>query len=284
MFVKNNLIATCKTYFFEELNTMYSLIAIQQMWRQLICERFNWDATEFLLNNNYALSESDLLYVREFVKRLQSDEPFQYIIGKTNFFGLTILCNPSALIPRPETEELIKWITESVSPNSILDVGTGSGCISLALKDFFSHSEIEAWDISKMALNLAKKNSTNLNLPITLRQVDVLNITNCSSKFDVIVSNPPYISITESSSLERNVVDFEPHTALFVNDDDPLMFYKKIGDLAWKSLNANGYLFFETHHLFHQQLANEMTERGFINIELRKDLQGMDRFLKAQKP
>jgi release factor glutamine methyltransferase len=285
MFVKDNKIDTCKHYFSDQIKDKFSALAIQQMWKTLICKRFNWNGAEFILNQKSALSESDLLYVREFVKRLKTNEPFQYIIGETSFYNLSILCNSSALIPRPETEELVNWIRNSTSnPLSILDIGTGSGCIALALKSVFPNTYVEAWDVSIDALLLAKKNALNLNLTVDFKNKNVLNTINLDRKFDVIVSNPPYVQITEKEEMEHHVKDFEPHLALFVDDEDPLIFYKKIADLAILNLNPKGLLFFETHHKFHNELESEMKKRGFINIELRKDLQGLDRFLKAQIP
>ena len=285
MFVKDNKIDTCKHYFSDQLKDKFSSLAIHQMWKTLICKRFDWNDTEFILNQKTLLSESELLYVRDFVKRLLSNEPFQYILGETSFYNLSILCNSSALIPRPETEELVNWVKNSTSnPLSILDIGTGTGCIALALKSIFSNTYVEAWDISDDALLLARKNAINLNLIVDFRNVNVLDTFNLDSKFDVFVSNPPYVQYSEKGELEQNVRDFEPHLALFVDDEDPLIFYKKIADLALLNLNPNGLLFFETHHKFHEELEREMKKRGFINIELRKDLQGLDRFLKAQIP
>ncbi|MFM7758838.1 MAG: peptide chain release factor N(5)-glutamine methyltransferase [Crocinitomicaceae bacterium] len=255
------------------------------MWKTLICKRFNWSGAEFILNQKTALSESDLLYVRDFVKRLQSNEPFQYIIGETSFYNLTISCNSSALIPRPETEELVNWIRNSTAnPLSILDIGTGTGCIALALKSVYSNAHVEAWDVSDAALLLARKNALHLNLRVDFKNMNVLNTINPDRKFDVFVSNPPYVQYSEKGEMEHHVKDFEPHLALFVHDEDPLIFYKKIADLSLLNLNPNGLLFFETHHKFHNELEREMKKRGFINIELRKDLQGLDRFLKAQIP
>ena len=284
MFVSDNRLETSKKYFFDRLNHQFSVIALQQMWKQLICKRFNWSSADFLFNNNYSLSESDLLYVRDYVIRLTAQEPFQYILGVTDFFGLEIRCDSSALIPRPETEELVNWIRSTTLPTSILDIGTGTGCISLALKSIFPKADIEAWDVSPEALLLAKRNADRLDLAVEFKLIDVLEVQKIKNKFDVIVSNPPYIACEERSDLAKNVIDFEPHVALFVDNEDPLLFYKKIADLAWASLKKGACLFFETHHKFHRELFEEMKRRGYIHIELRKDLQGLDRFLKAQKP
>jgi len=285
MFVKDNKIDTCKHYFYDRLKGQFSSLALQQMWKTLICNRYNWDNAQFLLNQQVSLSESDLLYVRDFVKRLKAHEPFQYILGKTNFYGLSIFCNSDALIPRPETEELVGWIRKcNFKPLSILDIGTGTGCIALALKSIFPYASVNAWDVSEEALSLAKKNAENLKLPVEFKKVNVLTCNFDQKKYDLIVSNPPYVMRSEDQEIAPNVKDFEPHLALFVEDDDPLIFYKKIADYALKSLNPDGLLFFETHHKFHLELQNEMIERGYINIELRKDLHGQDRFLKAQIP
>jgi release factor glutamine methyltransferase len=233
------------------------------------------------------LSESDLLYVRSFVKRLQSNEPFQYILGETSFYNLTIQCDKRALIPRPETEELVSWIAETNSPAKILDICSGSGCIALALKSVFKNSLVFGLDISNDANELAKSNALKNKLDVTFELADALNSShffwNSVSEIDVIVSNPPYIAHYEKAEMSQNVLKYEPHLALFVEHESPIIFYERIAELAWLKLNKKGHVFFELNPLYSQQIQEIVSEIGFVNIELRKDLQGKTRMLKAQK-
>jgi release factor glutamine methyltransferase len=287
MFVKDNSIESAKSYFQERLTLLFSESEIKSMWKQLICKRFEWSNTDFLLAKDFKLSESDLLYVRSFVKRLQSNEPFQYILGETSFYNLTIQCDKRALIPRPETEELVSWIAETNSPAKILDICSGSGCIALALKSVFKNSFVFGLDISIDANELAKSNALKNKLDVTFELVDALNSShffwNSVSEIDVIVSNPPYIAHYEKAEMSQNVLKYEPHLALFVEHESPIIFYERIAELACLKLNKKGHLFFELNPLYSQQIQEIVSEIGFVNIELRKDLQGKTRMLKAQK-
>lgn len=287
MFVKDNSLAAAKSYFQQRLQDKFNDSELKSMWKQIICKRFNWDSSDFLLNQSSKLSESDLLFVRSFVKRLLVDEPFQYILGETIFYNLKITCDSRALIPRPETEELVDWISELKDVNKIVDICSGSGCISLALKSVFRNAIIQGVDISSEANELAKKNAIENGLVVDFILADVLNKNDVfwetMNDVDVIVSNPPYITEDEKSEMSGNVLNFEPHLALFVENESPIIFYQRIADLAFKKLNKNGYLFFELNPLFARQVIDYLNSRGFINIELRKDLQGKERMLKAQK-
>lgn len=287
MFVKDNSIESAKGYFQEQLTSLFSETEIKSMWKQLICKRFDWSKTDFLLVKDFKLSESDLLYVRSFVKRLQSNEPFQYILGETSFYNLTIQCDKRALIPRPETEELVSWIAETNSPAKILDICSGSGCIALALKSVFKNSLVFGLDISNDANELAKSNALKNKLDVTFELADALNSShffwNSVSEIDVIVSNPPYIAHYEKAEMSQNVLKYEPHLALFVEHESPIIFYERIAELAWLKLNKKGHIFFELNPLYSQQIQEIVSEIGFVNIELRKDLQDKARMLKAQK-
>jgi len=287
MFVKDNSIESAKGYFQERLTSLFSETEIKSMWKQLICKRFDWSKTDFLLVKDFKLSESDLLYVRSFVKRLQSNEPFQYILGETSFYNLTIQCDKRALIPRPETEELVSWIAETNSPAKILDICSGSGCIALALKSVFKNSLVFGLDISNDANELAKSNALKNKLDVTFELADALNSShffwNSVSEIDVIVSNPPYIAHYEKAEMSQNVLKYEPHLALFVEHESPIIFYERIAELAWLKLNKKGHVFFELNPLYSQQIQEIVSEIGFVNIEFRKDLQGKTRMLKAQK-
>jgi release factor glutamine methyltransferase len=287
MFVKENTISAARAYFKDRLQNQFSDSELKSMWKQMICKRFDWSDSEFLLAAANRLSESDLLYVRSFVKRLQSNEPFQYILGETTFCDLTILCDSRALIPRPETEELVAWISEQLGVISIVDICSGSGCIALALKAKFPNAHVVGLDISEEANSLARTNAELNKQAVEFYEVDALDI---KSEFwknmagvDVIVSNPPYITDDEKVQMNQNVLDFEPHLALFVPNNTPIIFYDRISRLAFEKLNQNGFLFFELNPDYSAEVIEILNQIGFINIELKKDLQGKSRMLKAQK-
>ena len=287
MFVKENTISAARAYFKDRLQNQFSESELKSMWKQLICKRFEWNDSEFLLSSKNRLSESDLLYVRSFVKRLQANEPFQYTLGETTFCDLTILCDSRALIPRPETEELVAWISELLNLNSIIDVCSGSGCIALGLKSNFPKANVFGVDLSQDANNLAKSNAIRNNLSVDFLIADALDLNlefweNMDS-VDVIVSNPPYITQDEKVFMNTNVLDYEPHLALFVPNDSPIIFYERIARLALQKLNQNGFLFYELNPDFADQVIEMLKILGFSNIELKNDLQGKKRMLKAQK-
>jgi release factor glutamine methyltransferase len=287
MFVKENTISAARAYFKERLQTQFSESELKSMWKQLICKRFDWNDSEFLLSSENRLSESDLLYVRSFVKRLQANEPFQYILGETTFCDLTLICDFRALIPRPETEELVAWISELLNLNSIIDVCSGSGCIALGLKSNFPKANVFGVDLSQDANNLAQSNAIRNKLSVDFFIADVLDLNsdfweNLDS-VDLIVSNPPYITSEEKSLMNSNVLDYEPHLALFVPNDSPIIFYERIARLALQKLNQNGFLFYELNPDFADQVIETLKILGFSNIELKNDLQGKKRMLKAQK-
>lgn len=288
MFVSNNSLRSAKNYFDDRLQSHFSATELKSMWTQIICKRLNWSSSDLLLNQNERLSESDLLYVRRFVKGLLANEPFQYIIGETEFFGLAILCDTRALIPRPETEELVQWVIESSKePNRMIDLCSGTGCISLALKSRFPNAHVQAIDFSSDALNLSEANAKNLQLEIEIIQENVLDFShefmNSEVNYDIVVSNPPYIPNKEKGTMSKHVIEHEPAMALFVDDSDPIIFYKEIIKFAEKKLHAGGLLFFELHELYGNEVMEYMQLFGFEEIEIRQDLQGKSRMMKAQK-
>ena len=288
MFVSDNTLSSAKNYFFDRLAAIFSPTELKSMWTQIICKRMNWSTTEMLLNQGERLSESDLLHVRSFVKGLLNEEPFQYLIGETDFYGLTISCDSRALIPRPETEELVAWVSEiAIHSNRIIDLCTGSGCIALALKSIYPNAEVWALDFSLDSLELAAFNAEKLKLEIECIHEDVLNFSNeflsDSRSYDIIVSNPPYIPEREKSMMSNNVTRYEPAIALFVADNDPIIFYKEIIKFAQDKLTNDGFLFLELHESFGNEVRDYLSLFGFKEIEIRKDLQGKFRMLKAQK-
>jgi release factor glutamine methyltransferase len=284
MFVIDNQLKTAKNYFSEQLKNLFTSTEINSMWKEITCFRFNWNASDFILNTTSRLSESDLLFIRTYVHRLKNNEPFQYIHGTTIFFGLELICDKRALIPRPETEELVAWAVEFGPYKTIVDLCTGSGCIALGLKSKFSESDITGLDISTDALSLAQENSKLTNLDIEFNHADVLNINKyfLDKKWDCIISNPPYIPTHEKESIAENVLNFEPEISLFFENENPIIFYEAIIKYANSNLSENGFLFFEIHPDFAVEISDLLNLKGFINIELRKDLQGKNRMIKAQ--
>lgn len=289
MFVIQNTAEAVKMYFLERLISFYSEREITTFYKESLKKRLKLTDADLLLQKEIRLSESDLLYFRSIVKRLQNHEPFQYIIGETFFYNLTIRCDDRALIPRPESEELVDWVINSVDlnkPLEILDVCSGSGCIALALKQSLKKSMVSATDISSDALALAKKNALLNSLEVNFLLDNAL--TNESVLFqvgslDIMVSNPPYIPMKDKVQMEKNVLDFEPHLALFVSDETPLIFYKAIANKALLLLKSNGLLFFELHELYAEQTKQLLLDLGFDEVEIKKDLQGKSRMLKAKK-
>ena len=288
MFVPDNSLSATQIYFSNQLQGLFSEREVKTMFEALIKQRLNWSSSDFLLHHEARLSESDLLFIRSAVKRLLLHEPFQYVIGNTEFYGLSITCAPGALIPRPETEELVDWILEELKgkESKILDIGTGSGCIALALKKNAINSNVWGLDISETALKIARENALALELEVGFFSQDILSdhpIDFDNQFFDVIVSNPPYIPLNEQVKMDQNVLQFEPHKALFVPDQDPLLFYRVIATKSLSFLKNQGVLFFEIHEDFAAEVKELLVELGFINIELRKDLQGKSRMIRAQR-
>lgn len=238
-----------------------------------------------LLDKNTKITEAQTREIAKIVDRLRTFEPIQYILESTEFYNLNFYLNNNVLIPRQETEELVDLIitnNQSSTSVSILDIGTGSGCIAIALKKNMPNIEIEAWDISFEALEVAKKNSKINHTHINFKQVDVLSDYPTSTIYNIIVSNPPYILEKEMVDMERNVLDFEPHNALFVPDNDPLLFYNRIADISKKLLSDKGKLYFEINRAQGTDLVEMLNKKGFSNIRLIKDISKNDRMIEAQ--
>ncbi len=220
------------------------------------------------------------------LSELKTGKPLQYILGEAHFYGLTFNVNASVLIPRPETEELVDWVLNSVkgvAALKILDIGTGSGCIAISLKYNFPAAQVSAVDVSASALATATSNAELNNVLVNFIKADILSVSpdDVPGLFDVIVSNPPYVTSTDKLQMHNNVTDFEPHTALFVPDEEPLLFYKAIADFALEKLVSGGFLFFEINESYGPQTVAMLHDKGFKNIELRKDMSGRDRMIKC---
>lgn len=231
--------------------------------------------------------------IQSILGELTTGRPVQYILGTAEFYGLRFLVNPATLIPRPETEELVEWvlmerqklIVENQKSVRILDIGTGSGCIAISIKKNMPGALVTAIDISADALHTAKQNAVINDVEVSFIQDDILNTTSeiSKKKFDIIVSNPPYVTVEDKLRMHQNVTDFEPHAALFVPEHDPLIFYKAIADFAVTNLNPGGELFFEINESFGDEIVQLLADKGFTKIELRKDMSGKDRMLMARK-
>ena len=237
------------------------------------------------LDVNKEFSEKDISYWNTVLEKLKTQIPIQYILGTTHFYGLEFTVDENVLIPRPETQELVDWIIKlncRISNNKnikILDIGTGSGCIAISLANNIPDSEVFAIDISEKALDVAKKNAILNKVPVTMLHKNILETTDLNQKFDIIVSNPPYVRNIEKSEIKPNVLDNEPHLALFVSDTEPLIFYKKIAELAAANLKINGQLFFEINQYLGKETQDLLKSIGLKNIELRKDIYGNDRMI-----
>ena len=216
------------------------------------------------------------------IERLQRGEPLQYVLGYADFFDLQFKVSDAVLIPRPETEELVAYAIDHINSvdSKILDIGTGSGCIPISIKKNKQQSQMSACDISLDALKIAQSNARHHNVTIDFFHCDILR-EELFSMYDVIISNPPYICPSEKKAMRTNVLDYEPHLALFVTEDDPLVFYKRIANLALKHLNNNGLLLFEINENYGKELLSTLKRKGFDETELLQDIFGRDRMIKA---
>jgi release factor glutamine methyltransferase len=247
------------------------------------------------LNPNFELSEAEVAKWNAILAQLQQEKPIQYITGSTWFYGLKFEVNENTLIPRPETEELIEWIIESWKSENqkrinVLDIGTGTGCIPITLKTNLPQANVFAIDVSEMALEVARRNARLNKVEVNFIQANILEVEDLSkiqtsislpTNFDIIVSNPPYVRNLEKQEIKKNVLDYEPHLALFVEDTDALLFYRKIAQLAIKNLSPNGLLFFEINQYLGKETVELLENLGFKNIELKKDIYGNDRMVKC---
>jgi release factor glutamine methyltransferase len=270
----------------DELKSFYPATEIRQFVRIVFEHLLDFSTADLLIKGDTALDKSQGAFVEECVKRLKKYEPVQYITGETDFLDLKLKVTPATLIPRPETEELVMWVAEYLSSPGmhVLDIGTGSGCIALGIKSRNPEVIAEAWDVSDEALRTAKENDETNNLDVKFEQMDILNFEpdeKHSGRYDVIVSNPPYVRESEKELMEKNVLDFEPHLALFVDDSDPLLFYRVIAVKAKKLLKKGGLIFFEINEAFGDETKKLLENYGYSSVEVKKDINGKDRMVKA---
>ena len=290
--MSSNLVRDCRKYYTSELEKIYDSDEANALIMILLEHYFGIDRVKIAMDPELRLSESELLTLHFAVKELLKNKPVQYILGETEFCGMRFFVDENVLIPRPETEELVNQLVScSVNqlPSSsyrILDIGTGSGCIAISLAKLFKNSVVTAVDISEKALEVAKKNAETNGVNVNFIKDDILNPKSpelLDNQFDIIVSNPPYVCESEKTEMRANVLDYEPSSALFVSDNDPLIFYRKILEFAQKNLKPDGEIWFEINEKLGAEMKNLCIEKGFENVEIIKDFRGRDRILRATR-
>ena len=288
-----------RAHFNESLKHLYPTSEIDSFFFLILEEYMGFKRIDIVLKSDFLIDKNSLNLMLIATKQLEQEIPIQYIIGKTEFFGLPFNINKEVLIPRPETEELVERVIKEVSliktyktdsnettnekQLKILDIGTGSGCIAISLKKELPSSKISAIDVSNEALRIAKKNALLNKVDINFIHLDILKTNNLDKLYDVIVSNPPYVRELEKKEMKNNVLNNEPHLALFVDNKNPLLFYNKIAELAKNFLTKNGQLHFEINQYLGKETIILLAEKGFKNIQLKKDIFGNDRIISAFK-
>lgn len=273
------------SYLREQLSKSYEPQEANALARIIFCDMLGQSNVDYYLCKDMDLSGNEEEKVKSILQRLEKYEPIQYIEGKKYFSGREFFVRQGVLIPRPETEELVELAAQACKPNAkILDIGTGSGCIAISLAKKLPEAEVHAWDISEAALEVAKQNNEQLSASVHFEQHDILTYQATGEEaFDLIISNPPYITESEKAEMETNVLAWEPSIALFVPDNDPLLFYRRIGELALRMLTPNGKLFFEINRAYGDATKQLLCNQGYKKIHIQKDLSGNDRFVYAER-
>ena len=254
----------------------------------ILCDFFlQYSRFEVSMSQDTMVSETNIARFEKVLLRLKTQEPIQYILGTTEFYGLTFKVNEHTLIPRPETEELVDWVLSNLhdqdSELDILDIGTGSGCIAISLAKNIPTARVSGIDISEKTLEVAQENAVKNQVLVSFCKKDILETTALKNKYDVMVSNPPYVRQLEKKAMNANVLDYEPGVALFVPNEDPLLFYRKIAQLAMVSLQTRGWLYFEINEYLSKEMDVLLKDIGFANIEIKKDFREVPRMIKCQK-
>jgi release factor glutamine methyltransferase len=289
------LLKEYKIQFSEELTPVYDEHEIDSFFYILLEAFHQMKRIDLAMHPEMEIDTMQLLQWETVLSQLKEQKPIQYILGETEFFGLPFYVNENTLIPRPETEELVDWIIQKskvesqpeAKPNGaelkskvkILDIGTGTGCIAISLAKNLPDAEVYAMDVSEKALAVAQKNAARNTAEVTFLHQSILETDDLLQSFDIIVSNPPYVRNLEKEEIKKNVLDYEPHLALFVEDHDALLFYRKITELAQRNLSDNGQLYFEINQYLGNEMIQLLTDHNFSNIELRKDIYGNDRMI-----
>lgn len=277
-----------RTVFVEKLQSVYDLVEAESLFYLVLEHKLQLKRIDLALKPELELSNFQIEEWDHILSALLQEVPIQYLLGSTSFYGLEFEVNQNVLIPRPETEELVDWIVSLLQIRKsgaieILDIGTGSGCIAVAISKYLQNAMVTAIDVSQEAITLAQKNAGRHSVGISFIRKDILQTDDLNESFDCIVSNPPYVRLLEKESIKKNVLDHEPHLALFVDDQDPLLFYRKIGFLAFNNLKFGGLLFFEINQYLGAETVVLLKEIGFESVFLKKDIYGNDRMICASK-
>ena len=274
-----------KLYFINQLTSIHESDEIESFFFIIAEYLHNLKRIDTAIQSDLEILDIDFEKWKAIIADLQKEKPIQYITGEAWFYGLALEVNENTLIPRPETEELVEWILDTQKDKaksrtlSILDIGTGTGCIPITIKSNLPEANVAAIDVSEKALETAKRNAKSNKVDVHFMLKNILETENLEQQFDVIVSNPPYVRNLEKLEIKKNVLDYEPHLALFVEDDDALLFYRKIAQLALKNLTSDGSLFFEINQYLGPETVQMLENLGFNNIELRQDFKGNDRMI-----
>jgi release factor glutamine methyltransferase len=279
----NNSIKKVISFIKSELKDFYPANEIDSFVFLIFEQLFEYSKIKLLTSQDVEIQEDSLIQIKRIINELKLFKPIQYILKETTFYNLKIKLKSNVLIPRPETEELVEWVIQENKnrPIKILDIGTGSGCIAIALAKSLPQSKVYAYDISTEALKQAESNSKLNKVAIVTKQLDILNPKLIKEKFDIIVSNPPYITEKEKQLMHKNVLDYEPNLALFVPNENPLIFYKAIIKFGLLNLKSNGKIYLEINESFGKETAQLFEEEKFYDIQLKKDINGKDRMLKG---
>ena len=287
MRIRSNKIKDVIAFFRQELQSLYDEKEIKSFINLVMETYTGLSPAQLLISHEKPLNESVLLKIKFAINDLKVYKPLQYILGKTWFYDLEFKVTPDVLIPRPETEELVKWVIDDYQNITqsfhLMDIGTGSGCIAISLKKYLQQTEIFALDVSQKAMDVAIENAKINELAIHFSLIDILNRKEWEElpEMNIIVSNPPYVCNAEKKAMQANVLGYEPHLALFVGDEDSLIFYNAIADFALLKLKDKGSLYIEVNENLAFQTKNLLQAKGFTHCEIRKDMQGKDRMIKA---
>jgi len=276
------LLKEYRTYFLEKLDSLYGAIEAESLFTIALEELKGWKRIDLAIQPGAELSGEEIKNWNEVLSQLEQHKPIQYIFGKAHFYGLDFEVNSNTLIPRPETEELVQWIigeNEFRGKIKILDIGTGSGCIAVSLAKNLPGASVAALDVSADALAVANRNAVSNGVAVDFMQRDILTLKSLPDTYDVIVSNPPYVRHLEKAEIKDNVLQYEPHLALFVEDNDALRFYRKIALLGKNHLSSGGKLYFEINQYLGQETAEMLESYGYKQVELKKDIYGNDRMI-----
>jgi len=278
------LLRSYRTGFINRLAPLHGEVEAESFFYIALEELKGWRRTYLALNPDARLNEQELRAWNEVLEQLEQHKPIQYIFGRAHFYGLQFEVNAHTLIPRPETEELVEWIikdNKNAGEIKVLDIGTGSGCIAISVAKNLPDAGVSAMDVSDEALAVANRNAQHNGVVVNFVKQDILSAVALPDAFDVIVSNPPYVRNLEKQEIKENVLQYEPHLALFVDDNDALLFYRKIAQLAKMHLTKNGVLYFEINQYLGEETRELLEQSGFKKVELRKDIYGNDRMIKA---